>query len=98
MPSQPLDYRAVPQQERRNRFALRASLVFIGMYCVAVVVMALAKITMSPRSLQWNEVYQGPAYTLGGCLVLFVAAVRIRARRRQREAQLADEADSGVNR
>ena len=86
MPPEPLDYQAVPQRERRNRFAMRVALVFIGMYCLAVVLMALAKVTMNPRVLQWNEVYQGPAYTLGGCLVLFVAVVRIRARRRQREA------------
>jgi len=55
-------------------------------FASSVGVMALAKITMNPRSLQWNEVYQGPAYTLGGCLVVFLAVVRIRARRRQREA------------
>jgi hypothetical protein len=78
MPSQPLDYHAVPGPERRNRFALRVTLVFIGVYCLAVVVMALAKITMNPRVLQWNEVYQGPAYTLGGCALLFAAAVRLR--------------------
>jgi hypothetical protein len=84
MPTQPLDYQAVPQLERRNRFALRVALVFIGTYCLAVMAMALAKITLNPRMLQWNEVYQGPAYTLGGCVVALVAVLRIRARRRQR--------------
>jgi hypothetical protein len=85
MSPEPLDYQPVPDHEPRHRFALRVASVFIGMYCLAVVVMALAKLTVNPRMLQWNEVFEGPAITLGCCLVLFAVAAGARARRGRRK-------------